>query len=118
MADQRQYDRRDLEQAPERPGVRRRDHGRDRYGVRGVRAWLQLVVGLALVATCTDDHPVTGVRRAWVTPLGSLSANPPVVLVGAGDIAECGDNHDEETAALLDGIEGTVFTAGDNVYPR
>jgi len=38
------------------------------------------------------------------------------VFVGAGDISECGNNHDEETAALLDGIPGTVFTLGDNVY--
>lgn len=39
------------------------------------------------------------------------------VLVGAGDIAGCGTSGDEETAALLDGIDGTVFTVGDNAYP-
>jgi len=39
------------------------------------------------------------------------------VLVGAGDIGDCGTNGDEATAALLDGIAGTVFTAGDNAYP-
>jgi len=38
------------------------------------------------------------------------------VLVGAGDIATCGGSGDEATAALLDSIAGTVFTAGDNVY--
>ncbi|MBI4426738.1 MAG: metallophosphoesterase [Candidatus Kerfeldbacteria bacterium] len=38
------------------------------------------------------------------------------VLVGAGDIASCVNDHDEATATLLDGIEGTVFTLGDNVY--
>ena len=37
------------------------------------------------------------------------------VLVGAGDIAS-GDSGDEATAKLLDGIAGTVFTAGDNAY--
>ena len=44
---------------------------------------------------------------------------PPggVVLVGAGDIATCSSTGDEQTAALLDAISGTVFTAGDNVYP-
>ncbi|PYP58838.1 MAG: hypothetical protein DMD44_06825, partial [Gemmatimonadetes bacterium] len=44
---------------------------------------------------------------------------PPggVVLVGAGDIANCSSTGDEATAALLDGIQGTVFTSGDNVYP-
>ena len=36
------------------------------------------------------------------------------VLVGAGDIAICGSPGTEETARLLDGIAGTVFTAGDN----
>jgi hypothetical protein len=38
------------------------------------------------------------------------------VLVGAGDIADCGDNADAGTAALLDTIPGTIFTAGDNAY--
>jgi acid phosphatase type 7 len=39
------------------------------------------------------------------------------ILVGAGDIAVCGSNADTATARLLDAIRGTVFTAGDNVYP-
>jgi hypothetical protein len=38
------------------------------------------------------------------------------ILVGAGDIADCGDTADEATARLLDQIQGTVFTAGDNAY--
>ena len=40
------------------------------------------------------------------------------VLVGAGDIADCALVEDEATATLLDGIAGTVFTAGDNAYPE
>ncbi len=36
------------------------------------------------------------------------------VLVGAGDIAICGSDGSEATAALLDEIPGTIFTAGDN----
>ena len=39
------------------------------------------------------------------------------ILVGAGDIADCESPGDEATAALLDYIGGTVFTAGDNAYP-
>jgi hypothetical protein len=40
------------------------------------------------------------------------------VLVGAGDIAECGPGTGADaTARLLDRIEGIVFTAGDNAYP-
>jgi acid phosphatase type 7 len=38
------------------------------------------------------------------------------VFVGAGDIASCSSTGDEATAQLLDGIVGTVFTAGDNAY--
>jgi hypothetical protein len=38
------------------------------------------------------------------------------VMVGAGDIAKCSSSGDEATARLLDGIQGTVFTVGDNVY--
>jgi 3',5'-cyclic AMP phosphodiesterase CpdA len=40
----------------------------------------------------------------------------PAVLVGAGDIAECGLAGAAETAFLLDQIDGTVFTVGDNAY--
>ena len=46
----------------------------------------------------------------------SAQAGDPV-FVGAGDIANCSGNNDESTAKLLDGIAGTVFTLGDNVYP-
>lgn len=44
--------------------------------------------------------------------------NETAVLVGAGNIALCGTDNDEATAQLLDGISGTVFTAGDNAYPN
>jgi hypothetical protein len=54
------------------------------------------------------------------TPLPSATptpdpANDPV-FVGAGDIAACGSDGAEATARLLDQIEGTVFTLGDNAY--
>lgn len=44
-------------------------------------------------------------------------AGTPQVLVGAGDIGECGLSHSERTAELLDSMPGTVFTLGDNAYP-
>jgi acid phosphatase type 7 len=46
----------------------------------------------------------------------SLDPSGDPVLVGAGDIASCSLDGDEATARLLDGISGTVFTAGDNAY--
>ncbi len=53
----------------------------------------------------------------------SLRAQGPAatdpVLVGAGDIADCGElSGAAKTAILLDHIEGTVFTLGDNAYGR
>ena len=56
--------------------------------------------------------PVT--HTITVTTSGGGGSDP--VLVGAGDIAVCGRTQDDATADLLDGIAGTVFTAGDNVY--
>ena len=50
------------------------------------------------------------------TPTSTLAAGD-AIFVGAGDISACDTNNDELTAQLLDGIPGTVFTAGDNVYP-
>jgi hypothetical protein len=38
------------------------------------------------------------------------------VFVGAGDIADCGNDNDDATAQLLDSIPGTVYTLGDNAY--
>jgi hypothetical protein len=38
------------------------------------------------------------------------------VLVGAGDIGSCTSLGDDATASLIDTIEGTVFTLGDNAY--
>jgi hypothetical protein len=37
-------------------------------------------------------------------------------LLAAGDIASCSSTGDEATAALLDGLPGTVATLGNNVY--
>jgi hypothetical protein len=77
------------------------------------------VVLCALAAACVAEG-------AGVPPDSNGGGPPPpppppppagaAVLVGAGDIAECDSNGDEATAALLDGIAGTVFTAGDNAY--
>jgi hypothetical protein len=52
------------------------------------------------------------------SPGASRGATPDFVLVGAGDIADCSSGGDEDTAKLLDGVDGTVFTLGDNAYER
>jgi hypothetical protein len=52
-------------------------------------------------------------------PAAAAAAEPePVVLVGAGDIANCAlGTGGAATARLLDKIPGTVFTLGDHAYP-
>ena len=54
-------------------------------------------------------------------PASPPTSNPIAVshvLVGAGDIGVCGSAGTEQTAALLDRVDGTVFTTGDNAYFR
>ena len=63
-----------------------------------------------------DDAGNASPRTADVAVRTRAAPNDPV-LVGAGDIAVCTGTGDEETAALVDAIPGTVFTTGDNVYP-
>jgi PKD repeat protein len=66
------------------------------------------------VITVTDAAGASGAASMQVAIANDVT--PPVVLAGAGDIADCGVQGDEQTASLLDGIDGTVFTLGDNVY--
>src|SRR5262245_30572838 len=66
-----------------------------------------LVIAVLVSAGAAAQEPAPPVTPAPRDP----------VLVGAGDIASCSSDGDEQTARLLDKIEGTVFTLGDNVYP-
>jgi len=68
--------------------------------------------GVYMLRLTADDGELTGFDGVTVTVFPSVT-----VLVGAGDIAGCGSQKDNETAELLDSIAGTVFTLGDNVYP-
>jgi hypothetical protein len=52
--------------------------------------------------------------KALVSLPVAFEADP--VLVSVGDIASCSSDGDEATAALLDGITGTVATLGDHAY--
>ena len=71
---------------------------------RSRHPWVALLV-LAVLACQSDAATGPG-----------PNADTPAILVGAGDIAVCGDPADEATALLLDAIPGTVFTTGDNAY--
>lgn len=55
-------------------------------------------------------------NKGSYSPALSVTTSDPI-FVGAGDIASCSTDEDEATANLLDSIDGTVFTLGDNVYP-
>ena len=71
----------------------------------------------ALGSGCSESDKASttpGPGPAEPAPDALASGDP--VLVGAGDIASCDESGDEKTAGLLDGISGTVFAAGDNVY--
>jgi hypothetical protein len=63
--------------------------------------------GTAVITAASDGKTGTSSVTVW----------RPEVLVGAGDIATCDSSGPVATALLLDGIAGTVFTAGDNAYP-
>jgi hypothetical protein len=73
--------------------------------IRRASAALAFVLGSI---ACGSDSPTA-------PPVRPPSTDTQV-LVGAGDIAVCGSVGTEETAKLLDGIDGTVFTTGDNAY--
>jgi hypothetical protein len=66
-----------------------------------------LVCGYTAVLAVACGGPTTS-PSPIVPPIG--------VLVGAGDIGQCGSAGPELTARLLDNIAGTVFTTGDNAY--
>jgi acid phosphatase type 7 len=63
-------------------------------------------VALAVAATLAVAPVETGGR--------ALPSDP--VLLAAGDIAACGSDGDERTAALLDSNRGTVLALGDIAY--
>jgi hypothetical protein len=100
---------------------------KDRNG-KTVTAPVRWETSNSAVATVDANGVVTAVttgsatvrasaRGLTATATVTVSAAPAsVVLVGAGDIARCSGTGDEATARLLDGISGTVFTAGDNAY--
>ena len=81
-----------------------------------MRSWLP---GLAAVVLAGIACRAASTEVPWVAPV--IPPGTPVVLVGAGDIADCSNDNAEATARLLDSlVQDTlpvvVFTAGDNAY--
>jgi hypothetical protein len=76
--------------------------GRSRMVRLQLRSSLALLLGLSLAAGCRN---------------GAGSEDRTEVLLASGDIADCASSGDEATAALLDGLPGTIATLGDNAYP-
>ena len=76
---------------------------------------LVCLVSLALVACREETNPVRSTAPQTTTPQGG----DPVVVAAAGDIAECQNQGDEETAALLTTIDPTtVLALGDLAYEQ
>ncbi len=75
-----------------------------------------LVAVVASACSKTPTEPTTVPTTGAVSPGTSSAATE--VLVGAGDIGNCGLTGAAETAALVANQPGTVFTAGDNAYPN
>jgi protocatechuate 3,4-dioxygenase beta subunit len=76
------------------------------------------VTGVIVLVTCTVDREPLAPGRLEVPRFALQSFQGPQVFVGAGDIASCATDNDNATATLIDGIPGTVFTAGDDAYPN
>ena len=69
--------------------------------------------------TFTPSPTYTPTPGPSLTPTQTPTITPTpdsVVFVGAGDISTCTNDHDEETAQLIDNIPGSVYALGDNVY--
>ncbi|HZI80397.1 MAG TPA: metallophosphoesterase [Vicinamibacterales bacterium] len=80
-------------------------------GARGPRSkGTALLLLCVSMLRCGRDTPTSPA----IPPFGPPASSH--VLVGAGDIAVCGSSGTEDTATLLDSIDGTVFTTGDNAY--
>ena len=61
---------------------------------------------------------ITNANRRANSGIPSPAKDDAVVLVGAGDIADCKDlSGAEATAKLLDQVSGTVMAVGDLAYP-
>jgi hypothetical protein len=88
------------------------------------RGWVNIPLGRAVSGNGTFNFVLTGLSR---TTLSSREGGrrpqlivetepPPQTLIAAGDIADCRTGDDEQTAALVNTIQGTVAALGDLAY--
>src|SRR5258708_4321222 len=71
-----------------------------------------------MVAAVVAGAFVALTPRNGISSSGTVPADQPAILVGAGDIADCKDlSGAQATAKLLDKMPGTVMAVGDLAYP-
>lgn len=81
---------------------------------------MRWLLALALLgAACSAEEPNRSqeraeTRRDSVTRMEGGAEK----VIAVGDIASCASEFDEAVSALVDGLEGTIITLGDNVYER
>jgi hypothetical protein len=73
-----------------------------------------LVVLLAITVAVGSGNGMAASTWAQSEVPDLFDADP--ILVAVGDIASCSSDGDEATAALLDGLSGTIATLGDHAY--
>jgi hypothetical protein len=88
------------------------------------RGWLNIPLSRYVNGNGTFNFVLTGFSRTTLSsreggrrPQLIVETEPaPQTLVAAGDIADCFSNGDEQTAALVNTIPGTVAALGDLAY--
>ncbi len=61
-----------------------------------------------------DDGTTTTTGPTWTFKTDAGTSG--TVVIAVGDIAACTSTGDEETAAIMAGLDGPIITTGDNVY--
>ncbi len=85
-------------------------------GTNSTTTWSNIGAGQRFEWYVTvNDGTTTTTGPTW-TFNTAASADP--VFVGTGDIASCAVTTDNDTGNLIDGIQGAIWTTGDNVYPN
>ena len=92
--------------------------------MRRTAPWIPAAL-VAMLPACAPQSTTTPPPATAPAELVKLTGAS--VLIGAGDIARCDGQGDEQTAALVDsllqadsvaGVKDAVFTLGDNAYPN